>query len=325
MLDRLPPELVDLVLDLLPSPATLTGARVRQETLWACCLVCKKARASPEPFLWRHIVVLSNSQANRLIERCDLDDQRTERLKSGARNMRIEEASGNIEVGAIYALSAELENVVGIRIACADELDVTSFAHNHLRTLSFESNAICRPTATPDLPNLSSLSLYYVLMSADFISSILDSASRRSMRAVSLGASPFAFLRGNPFPPADQLDQLDMLQLYITDAEAFMSNHFRAATPVVVNVNDNELLNYWLVEAAEEHTPRHYRYYIPSDATLTPTSLCHRSLRRILSLVDVDPPPVSLHLPSILRSTYTADGTPPISLDPPRGVREEEG
>jgi hypothetical protein len=67
MLDKLPLELLDHVLELLPPPSTIKGARERTKTLLSCCLVSKRVYERALPVLWRDIRLESEEQVRMMV------------------------------------------------------------------------------------------------------------------------------------------------------------------------------------------------------------------------------------------------------------------
>jgi hypothetical protein len=73
MLDKLPLELFDHVLDLLPPSSTDQGARGRTDALLSCCLVSKRVYERSLPVLWRNLHVNSEEQYCELLRRVELE------------------------------------------------------------------------------------------------------------------------------------------------------------------------------------------------------------------------------------------------------------
>jgi hypothetical protein len=67
MLDKLPLELLDHVLDHLPPPWTTKSARERTETLLSCCLVSKRVYERSLPVLWRDIRLESEERFSAMV------------------------------------------------------------------------------------------------------------------------------------------------------------------------------------------------------------------------------------------------------------------
>ncbi|GAA5859796.1 hypothetical protein JCM8547_007032 [Rhodosporidiobolus lusitaniae] len=66
MLNRLPLELVDLVLDVLPARIVRYEKRGRTQDLLSCCLVNKKLYERAVRLLWRDLYIVETGQASRL-------------------------------------------------------------------------------------------------------------------------------------------------------------------------------------------------------------------------------------------------------------------
>lgn len=72
MLDKLPLELLDQVLDELPSSSTSKGARERTDPLLSLCLVSKRIYERALPVLWRDISRETGSSMKRLVDRLQI-------------------------------------------------------------------------------------------------------------------------------------------------------------------------------------------------------------------------------------------------------------
>jgi hypothetical protein len=89
MLDKLPLELLDHVLDLLPPSSTDKGARERTDTLLACCLVSKRVYERALPVLWRAIRLESEEQVSELLALVEAESEKD--LTSGVRSLVVTE------------------------------------------------------------------------------------------------------------------------------------------------------------------------------------------------------------------------------------------
>jgi hypothetical protein len=126
MLDKLPPELVDAVLDHLPSLSTRDGARERKQTLRAFSLVSRQARVHGQAALRRDIHLNSALQIRALeqaIEGCSTDGflGRFLHTKVANRdwNVRSIQAESDNEViyGAVGRLLFHLPSVRELRLS----------------------------------------------------------------------------------------------------------------------------------------------------------------------------------------------------------------
>jgi hypothetical protein len=95
MLDKLPLELLDHVLDLLPPPSTFGGARERTDTLTACCLVSKRVYERSLPVLWREIRLDGLATFNLFVSR--LETEPTGKFPVSTRTLRVNVRYGDEE------------------------------------------------------------------------------------------------------------------------------------------------------------------------------------------------------------------------------------
>jgi hypothetical protein len=77
MLDRLPLELLDHVLDLLPLPSTPVSASERSRALYTCCLVSKRVSERAFPLLRRDLPLQTATEFFSFVAHLDSSDGAT--------------------------------------------------------------------------------------------------------------------------------------------------------------------------------------------------------------------------------------------------------
>jgi hypothetical protein len=77
MLDRLPLELLDHVLDLLPLPSTPVSASERSRALYTCCLVSKRVSERAFPLLRRDLPLQTSTESFSFVANLDSGDGAT--------------------------------------------------------------------------------------------------------------------------------------------------------------------------------------------------------------------------------------------------------
>ncbi|GAA5866719.1 hypothetical protein JCM8547_002735 [Rhodosporidiobolus lusitaniae] len=274
MLDRLPPELVDHVLDLLPQPP----AAERADTLRACCLVSKRLRDIALPTLWRHVELNGDEQERAFVER--VEDATTEHLLGEITSMTLFGHSGIVEplLERFPALGKLTWDV------SVGGLDLSSWGGwaCYLMTLSLSDAYLS--TLTPfTFPSLTSLSLSRVQLPLSLMPTIWSSTTFPSLRALSY-SPPFAVTPVLPLflsyisPPFS--DQLDLVQIPYEDGEHFAAGYGLAlpsAVPTLITLSSSFLetdpdAQEASVTTLADSEARHLRLVLDEDESVEQTT-----------------------------------------------------
>jgi hypothetical protein len=142
MLDKLPLELLDHVLDLLPPSSTDQGARERTDTLLSCCLVSKRLHERSLPILWRNVRVNSEEQYCELFKRVEFEF--SDDVKALVRSFSAED-EGNDDVlfpleDAVY-LARKFRGLKALKVTGTGTVDLQELA----TSLPSELLSFCHP------------------------------------------------------------------------------------------------------------------------------------------------------------------------------------
>ncbi|GAA5855779.1 hypothetical protein JCM8547_000353 [Rhodosporidiobolus lusitaniae] len=312
MLDRLPPELVDHILDLLPSPAKLDGVHERTIALRACCVVSKALRDRAESLLWRDVAILRWDQADRALLRFkDANNETKERL-SGTRSLRLGVEDQLFHVDETFDILAFSPGLRELRLECQGDLDMSLLANSvsNLEILALNRSITLRSSASFVFPYLTNLSLNRTDLLPSFATNIFATftSALPSLRALAISPNheptePHIYeILFDAKSPAflGRRSTLDMLQLHLKDITEFSKPVFYSEVPTVITVTNNSLASQRMRELLSECAPSHVRYY-HSPSAPTRLDIFAEGLMRLLLLVHVPSRPKSLHVPSCLR------------------------
>ncbi|GAA5873751.1 hypothetical protein JCM8547_005939 [Rhodosporidiobolus lusitaniae] len=315
MLDRLPPELVDHILDLLiPSPATVDGAHERTIALRAFCLVLKAVRDRAEPLLWRDVAILSWDQGDRALLRFEDADEGTRERLSKTRSLRIGVEGQLFYVEEIFGFLAFFPSLRELRMECEGLLDMGEVARSvpNLETLTLNWAMKLFSSTSFVLPSLTNLSLDRTDMFPSFATNLFASFT-----------SALPSFRAFAFSPRDESTDsrsndilfdshspgflgrrstLDMLQLHLEDVEQFSKPVFQSYVPTAMTVTNDSLAQQWTTELLIDRAPSHIRFY-PSPTAQTRPDIFVEALQQLGHVINYSSPsPKSLHVPFLLRS-----------------------
>ncbi|BGP15374.1 hypothetical protein JCM10213v2_003342 [Rhodosporidiobolus nylandii] len=242
MLDRLPPELLDLVLQLAAPPSTILddwyGADHRA-TLRACALVCRRVSGVAQGLLWKDFALVGTDDVAKVW--LALLKEGNRRRAMGTRTVLV---GGPTDFEGLEALLPQFGGLVELRIDgghSLKELSVAALAGlPNLRTLD-----VCDLTLNGDWANVCYPSL--VRLHLDTVYFYTDAPasptffrqdafpSLRALQLRDLGVDDGEnYTRGFPTLPLPFLAQLDMLSLSALDLDVLPPSIFSSATPVVL-------------------------------------------------------------------------------------------
>ncbi|BGP13641.1 hypothetical protein JCM10213_007818 [Rhodosporidiobolus nylandii] len=247
MLDRLPPELLDEILD-LPAPVLdwPAGSRERKETLRRCCLVCKAVKARAQPLLWRDVDFSSPARVR------DLD-------KAALGKQELAELVRTFSRGIVVSALPRFVNLVRLSLVnSADLVDLHAFSFLpalvdlHLETVSLSRLAQERPLHFPSLGQLALLNVTFRTL--EEIKCLLDASVFPELRALSFAGLSCRTTSGTFFPslPSQLRDRLDVLELYPRNASLF-DEQVLAPPAVLVLGNMVSSLRWWTFASQVEH------------------------------------------------------------------------
>jgi hypothetical protein len=206
MLDKLPLELLDHVLDLLPPPSTVKSARERADTLLACCLVSKRVSERSMPVLWRHLRLQTTKSFEDFAAR--VAGQAAVPLRHAPKSLRME-CEKEDEDETIQPLLARVFNVLGSLPALRDlyldiggeEVDLKAL-QQAVPSTSLPSNAENKLKST----NPKQISLYSTFPAPLSLLATHPSPFRTSLLSLyntspSLRLPPGTFSSPKPYPP----------------------------------------------------------------------------------------------------------------------------
>ncbi|GAA5908985.1 hypothetical protein JCM6882_004962 [Rhodosporidiobolus microsporus] len=203
---HLPPELILLIFDLIPSTSTRTEWF---ETARMGCLVSRNLRALVQPLLWRHV-------------RCNFPNLGANKLQAAATSdlvahTRILELSHVIRYRrATFGAAAAFAKLERLTVQGLSDPVLSSFLYRvpHLRQLTLAS-LILRLDDPVHFPHLTELSLFGITTTVASYDRILSPTSLPSLRALAI--SRFSVDRSNrkDFPklPSELLARLHALHL----------------------------------------------------------------------------------------------------------------
>ncbi|GAA6036152.1 hypothetical protein JCM8097_006643 [Rhodosporidiobolus ruineniae] len=305
MLGRLPPELVDRILELTHGPAPFPDPddvdQERRCTLYRCCLVCRDLRQRAQPLLQRQVTLRTTAAESDFVRL--LGSTQAGELRPRVRVLRAGSAVGKDVLRATIGALPGLEeiHVMQTRMLSSDLADLAA----PIVLLSDVSLARYGPTRPTMIVSISiHFHECYVYLDSFFTAELFP-----SLRALALGGlcgdddvvRPFQIARPFRPPPAAFCNQLEVCQIWtggLPVRARFETDNSR--TPV---------LDYRLVGLAGVYPPfpaatsPHLRILF-SPAFTASTSASYESLSRLLlDLVKLGQraaPLKALHLPRVL-------------------------
>ncbi|GAA5914050.1 hypothetical protein JCM6882_001833 [Rhodosporidiobolus microsporus] len=190
MLDRLPPELLDHILELAVPPAsTLNEAKPREETLRQCSLVSQAVRERAQALLWRDVVVRIPAQAARLLQLVKEGDVGDLRRATKSVQWLFKAPPRYDQIEEVVQLSSglqHLELVFSSVPVAVEQFGAKTVAS--LTTLSlWNASLLPEPTTFLPFPRLSTLEFEGVYMCPAAMSKLLTPTALPSLRALFLG------------------------------------------------------------------------------------------------------------------------------------------
>ncbi|GAA5866737.1 hypothetical protein JCM8547_002743 [Rhodosporidiobolus lusitaniae] len=242
MLDRLPPELVNHILDFLPPPP----AAGRADTLRALCIVSRQMYHLALPQLWREMLLGWTSQA--VVLRRILADPTVNHTREAVRTVTVCGRGTGVDVPAVLPLFAHFPSLEKLVVRwCStlnlEELQKSAPGLQFLTLMSIEFLDPLPPNFS--FPSLTSLSLNDIDLPPSEYRTFLSSASLPNLRALSYtsseslshpaNAAVFSLFTG-PF-----VEQLDALQLTARDALFFPPGLLYLSTPTLLTARIADL------------------------------------------------------------------------------------
>jgi hypothetical protein len=335
MLDQLPLELLDHILDLLPSPSTADGARERTDTLIVCCFVSKRVYERTLPVLWRDIRLESEEQVRMMVT--VVEQGVAAELRSSTKAFTVAgdpysgfpiSLRGPLPLVALFPAIKRLELISGSEGAVDFKLLATGlpggstvFSHSSpqaellsladLEFLHLASTITSSFPAQTTFPSLRSLGLHEVKPDLDSLQSLLQLPNFPKLKF--LAYTPKNDDRTAPsvlkWIENDLMQQLDGLQLHVENFNYFTTSTLRLPVPTVFTADEFDLEDGVSLPSAG---PEHVRFWIRGGDV---RDICPWHVANLLEVVNVVPPPRSLHLPTILRNGWRTFNGVASSLD----------
>ncbi|BGP13630.1 hypothetical protein JCM10213_007806 [Rhodosporidiobolus nylandii] len=248
MLDRLPAELLDEILDLaapvLDWPA---GSRERRETLRRCCLVCKAVKARAQPLLWRDVDFSPPARVRDLDKAVSCKPELAELVKT---------FKDKFAVSALPRLVNLVRLSLVGTVSLVDLHAFSSFpdlADLHLQGVSLSRLAQERPLHFPSIRQLALLNVTFRTLEEMEI--LLDASILPELRALSIAglSDGTTSRRVLPSLPPRLRDRLDVLEVYTSDV-SLLDERVLARPAVLVLGNIQNRSFTWLDHASQaEH------------------------------------------------------------------------
>ncbi|BGP15491.1 hypothetical protein JCM10213_005758 [Rhodosporidiobolus nylandii] len=238
MLDRLPPELLQEILQLAaPTYNEGTKGPRRMQTLSRCCLVSKSVGVVARDLFWREIEFRDSRSSSRLLRQCETSPAQKELLASTT-VVRAEEGGDEADTAAFPDVLRLLPNLRSLRLYNFGmdghfELDRLQSPFE-LRILDIRATLLHVPPVLC-LPYLTHLTLDYAHIRRQHLANLLLPATLPSLRAFSCADTydPDGIaLQYFPELSSKMLGQLEMVQTAPVDVEVLPPALFRSATPV---------------------------------------------------------------------------------------------
>ncbi|GAA6036145.1 hypothetical protein JCM8097_006638 [Rhodosporidiobolus ruineniae] len=305
MLDRLPPELIDRILELTYRPAPFPDPddvdQERRRTLSRCCLVCSALRERAQPLFHQEVALRKSDNASAFF-RLLLADEAGE-VSSRVKTVRAGFAVGPAVLRSTLKKLPQLEAVhIAERRMLVGELADLAAPTICLSNVTLTRYGPIRPTT------IVSLSLHIVNSSLS-LNSFFSAELFPSLRALALGGlcgedglvRPYEIQRTMQPPPAAFTDQLDMCQLYSGNLRA--SEQLRMF-PTTCALLDSRVIRHSDTRRFPDVFPPHLRILFSHTIAKDPTSAKCLSisvmLRHLTHLTQSPSPLKSLHLPRLL-------------------------
>ncbi|BGP15398.1 hypothetical protein JCM10213_005102 [Rhodosporidiobolus nylandii] len=235
MLDRLPMELLDEVLDLAMSSSPPS----RNATARACCLVSQAIRKRAQSLLWRHVHVVGVGGALLLEQLRQPEMGETAKL---ARTISTQKVDAQTAMSILQLLPAVEEvTLSGTGDGALDLAEVAKVPG--LRALHLLSVAVAPLSVPIPFPRLDLLALRCITAAPSTLSSLLSTASLPTLSCLVLERIYDLQRRHDddtyfPFLPSDLVDQVSLLRIQPV--------HLRQDIPAELRARDNVLVEiYW--------------------------------------------------------------------------------
>jgi hypothetical protein len=325
MLDKLPLELLDHVLDLLPRPSTREGAHERTDALLSCCLVSKRVYERSLPVLWRNIRLKSEAQASALLAVTaetapqhlaasvrtlhieDVEDEDEElslplkeslrflELFTGLRSLRLDGAG----IVSLKALATGLPSESSGSLSLFWPLTVSFLAD--LQNLHLAGTSVLPLAPATSFPCLHSLTLHSLVRIVTSLRAFPNHSDCRRLRTLAFsgegnGEYERSLLRTIS---ADLLDELEVLQLHGQNLP-IIPTELLSACPTLLTFDTFDLA-YDSVASSEI---RHIRFWIRTVQREHPEAV---HLQKLCTWVENTRSPRSLHLPISLHDEWGPD------------------
>ncbi|BGP15395.1 hypothetical protein JCM10213_005105 [Rhodosporidiobolus nylandii] len=303
MLDRLPIELLDKVLELAAPPLTNTLddyiERDRRTTLRACALICRRVSRVAQALLWKDLTLVELDDVAKVQRALENEDNR--RRAMGTRTAL---AGGSANVKDLEALLPQLGGLAELRNHAWYSgvwLSVTTLASlSNLRILEIDDLTLKGDWASARFPSLVRLRLdgVYFVTDTQALPSVFCQDAFPALRALELSNLVVDdgenSARGFPTLPLPFLAQLDMLSLSAWDLDV-LPPVFSSSTPVVLGVSSYHLATAQRADSVASVQPRHLALWPVRKGAEVP-----QSLSALAHLCSLPTHPSSLHLPHSL-------------------------
>ncbi|BGP15371.1 hypothetical protein JCM10213_001437 [Rhodosporidiobolus nylandii] len=307
MLDRLPPELLDHLLQLAAPPSSTLDEdieRSRRTTLRACALVCRHVSGVAQRLLWKDLALVAERDVAKVQQALQDEDDR-QRAKS-TRTVFVDRKA---DFGGLEALLPHLVGLLELSINRwydEEQLSVAALASlANLRALETHGLTLKGDWAGARFPSLVRLRLDGVYLHADAFPLVFRQDAFPALRALELSClyiqddeEPAA---GFPTLPLPFLAQLDMVSLYVGDLDVLPPSIFSSSTPVVLEVTSFRLQSPQLAASVAAVQPRHIALRSVNSKYPETSATLQQSLSALVRLCSLPSRLSSLHLPSSLR------------------------
>ncbi|BGP15384.1 hypothetical protein JCM10213_001424 [Rhodosporidiobolus nylandii] len=310
MLDRLPPEILDLVLQLAaPPPSTQLGysRSSHRTTLRACALVCRRVSGVAQALLWKDLALVGEHDVAKVQQA--LQDEDNRRRAMGTRAVFV---GKSLDLNGLEALLAQLVSLVELRIDGGNAMEKLSVAAltslSNLRVVDIYSCTFVGDWADVRFPSLVQLHLDTITFwTADarafplFRQDAFPSLRALQLRYVCVEDDE-DYTAAFPNLPLPFLAQLDMVSLYAGDHAVLSPPVFSSSTAVVLEVSSFYLQNAQRAGIVAALQPHHIALQ-PVRSFYSTFEAIQQSLSALTRLCSLPTHPSSLHLPSTLLDT----------------------